>query len=111
MKKAKREIVDYNEFLETLSDEWCYTLIENHSQGDEDGNADPFIMFTIKTLYNAGVKDTDTMMEVILPMLEARLNHLTKLGNVVQHEVEDKITLMAVYASGDNSPLAEDYEF
>ena len=81
MRNMKREILDYNEFLETLSDEWCYTLIENYCQGDEDGNIDPFIEFTIKTLYNAGVKDTDTMMKIILPMLEARLDHLTKSNN------------------------------
>ncbi len=70
--------MNYNQFEERLLDEFSYTFFD-YAPGDEDGGFDPFIQFTIKTLFDSGVTDTVKMMEIIEPMLIKRDNHLGKL--------------------------------
>ena len=70
--------MNYNQFQEKLLDEFSYTFFDS-APGDEDGGFDPFIQFTIKTLFDSGVTDTVKMMEIIEPMLIKRDNHLGKL--------------------------------
>tara|TARA_R110000796_G_scaffold245841_1_gene370299 strand:- start:40 stop:267 length:228 start_codon:yes stop_codon:yes gene_type:complete len=70
--------VDYKSFTETLMDEYNHTFFEC-ARCDEDGNVDPFIRFTIMTLFEYGIKDTEEMMKIIEPMLYERKDHLEKL--------------------------------
>jgi len=78
MKKFK----NYEEFMLVLTDEFCYTFLENHAQGDCDGNVDPFIEYTVKALFESGIRNTKDMMLIIEPMLDERFDHLDKLGTI-----------------------------
>ena len=71
--------MNYNQFQERLLDEFSYTFFE-YAPGDEDGGFDPFIQFTIKTLFESGITNTVKMMEIIEPMLIKRNDHLDTLN-------------------------------
>ena len=71
--------MNYNQFQERLLDEFSYTFFE-YAPGDEDGGFDPFIQFTIKTLFESGITNTVKMMEIIEPMLIKRYDHLNVLN-------------------------------
>ena len=71
--------MNYNQFQERLLDEFSYTFFE-YAPGDEDGGFDPFIQFTIKTLFESGITNTVKMMEIIEPMLIKRYDHLNALN-------------------------------
>ena len=70
--------MNYQVFEETLLDEFAYTFFEN-APGDKDGGFDPFIAFTIKTLFESGITNTVKMMDIIEPMLYKRQDHLEAL--------------------------------
>jgi len=78
--KSKIKLTKYESFEETLLDEYTHTFFE-YAPGDVDGKCDPFIRFTIKTLFDSGVKSTVEMMRVILPMLDERKDHLDRLNS------------------------------
>tara|TARA_R110002126_G_scaffold18874_6_gene71552 strand:- start:594 stop:809 length:216 start_codon:yes stop_codon:yes gene_type:complete len=71
--------MDYDSFKERLMDEYNFEFYEC-ARCDEDGDIDPFVDFTIKTLFSSGIKDTEKMMETIEPMLYDRKDHLNKIS-------------------------------
>ena len=71
--------MNYTKFQDKLTDEFTYTFFE-YAPCDKDGGVDPFIQFTIKTLFESGITSTSSMMEIIEPMLIKRYNHLNKLN-------------------------------
>ena len=71
--------MNYKQFQDKLTDEFTYTFFE-YAPGDDDGGFDPFIQFTMKTLFESGITSTSKMMDIIEPMLIKRYNHLSKLN-------------------------------
>ena len=71
--------MNYIQFQDRLLDEFTYTFFE-YAPGDNNGGFDPFIQFTIKTLFESGITSTSDMMEIIEPMLIKRYDHLNALN-------------------------------
>jgi len=71
--------MNYIQFQNRLLDEFTYTFFE-YAPGDDKGGFDPFIQFTIKTLFESGITSTSDMMQIIEPMLIKRYNHLNELN-------------------------------
>ena len=70
--------MNYIQFQNRLLDEFTYTFFE-YAPGDDKGGFDPFIQFTIKTLFESGITSTSDMMQIIEPMLIKRYDHLNEL--------------------------------
>ena len=71
--------MNYIQFQNRLLDEFTYTFFE-YAPGDDKGGFDPFIQFTIKTLFESGITSTSAMMQIIEPMLLKRYDHLNELN-------------------------------
>ncbi len=71
--------MNYIQFQNRLLDEFTYTFFE-YAPGDDKGGFDPFIQFTIKTLFESGITSTSDMMQIIEPMLLQRYDHLNELN-------------------------------